>query len=140
MVKRGKSLASSVRSSQEDSAPVLNTETDSYAKVIETRGKGQFLVSLPGALQVLVYMPPKFRNALWIRRGSYVIIRQYPQDQNSTGSNELVHVLSGEQIKEIKREGRWPEEFKTDFGVVEESEEDEVSEVESSEYEYENEE
>lgn len=138
---RGRSLASSVRSSQEDSAPVLDPKTDSYAKVIETRGKGQFLVSLPTtAEQVLVYMPPKFRNALWIRRGSFIIIRMYCDEQNSSSSsksNELLHVLSGEQIKEIKREGGWPEEFKTDFGhVEEESESDQSEQSESEEYEY----
>lgn len=133
-------MASSVRSSQEDSAPVLDPKTDSYAKVLETRGKGQFLVSLPNSAQVLVYMPPKFRNALWIRRGSFIIIRMYCDEQNvssAAASNELVHVLSGEQIKEIKREGGWPEEFKTDFSFMSEEEEEhsEQSDLES-EYEY----
>ena len=136
MVKRGRSLASSVRSSQENSAPILESKSDSYAKVIETRGKGQFLVSLPDSTQVLVYMPPKFRNALWIRRGSYIIIRQYPEDQQSSGSNELLHVLSGEQVKEIKKEGGWPEEFKTDFGVVESDDPEEEKDDIESEYEY----
>lgn len=134
MGKSFRSLASSVRSSQEDSAPLLNLETDSYAKVIETRGKGQFLVSLPNSsAQVLVYMPPKFRNTLWIRRGSYIIIRKYSDDQNSTtGSSEILHVLSNDQIKEIKKvQGNaWPEDFKTDFGVVSASE-SEADEIES---------
>lgn len=108
---RGRSLASSVRSSQEDSAPVLDPSTDYYAKVTESRGKGQFLVTLPGTeSDLLVYMPPKFRNALWIRRGSFVIVRRYEVDKG-----ELVHVLSPEQIKEIKREGKWPQEFTNEF-------------------------
>jgi probable RNA-binding protein EIF1AD len=114
----------------------LESKSDSYAKVIETRGKGQFLVSLPDSTQVLVYMPPKFRNALWIRRGSYIIIRQYPEAQQSSGSNELLHVLSGEQVKEIKKEGGWPEEFKTDFGVVESDDPEEEKDDIESEYEY----
>lgn len=99
-------MASSVRSSQENSAPELDLQTDSYAKVSESRGKGQFLVTLPDASSLLVYMPPKFRNSLWIRRGSFVIIRRYPDD-----ANELMHVLSTEQIKEIKKGGGWPNGF-----------------------------
>ena len=133
---RGRSLASSVRSSQDDSAPVLIPQTDSYAKVVESRGKGQFLVSLPTTtttvtdtpVTLLAYMPPKFRNALWIRRGSFVIIRKYEEGINE--SNELVHVLSVEQIKEIKREGKWPKDFCT---VIEESECEESGESEGCE-------
>ena len=111
---RGRSLASSVRASQEDSAPALVPETDSYAKVVESRGKGQFLVTLPTSTDahsesLLVYMPPKFRNALWIRRGSFLIIRRY--DSSASSQNELLHVLSPDQIKEIKKDGGWPKEF-----------------------------
>lgn len=104
---RGRSLGSSIRSSQEDSAPQLNAETDLYAKVSESRGKGQFIVTLPDTTQHALYMPPKFRNALWIRRGSFVIVRQYPESKEL----ELMHVLVAEQIKELKREGKWPVEF-----------------------------
>lgn len=153
---RGRSLAASVRSSQEDSAPVLDPLTDFYAKVVESRGKGQFLVSLPKASDssessdaadssdvrssdtstnssstLLVYMPPKFRNALWIRRGSFVIVKKYEEDKG-----ELVHILSTEQIKEIRREGRWPKEFENEFifGDVSEEEDNMISEDSSDEY------
>lgn len=145
---RGRSLASSVRSSQEDSAPVLDPSTDFYAKVIESRGKGQFVVSLPkvsesnetsdsvstsipnSSATLLVYMPPKFRNALWIRRGSFVIIKKYEKDKG-----ELVHVLSTEQIKEIRKEGGWPKEYENEFTFksLEESD-DTISEDSSDEY------
>lgn len=124
---RGRSVSSSVRTSQDDSAPELDPLTDTYAKVIESRGKGQFLVVLlTSKREILVYMPPKFRNALWIRRGSYVIIRLFQQKldiESSTASTsssassstsataELVHVLSNDQIKEIKRDGGWPADF-----------------------------
>lgn len=124
---RGRSLASSVRSSQDDSAPALDpSSNDSYAKVTESRGKGQFLVCLPDnstTSSLLVYMPPKFRNALWIRRGSFVIVRRYEEDKG-----ELVHVLSPEQIKEIKRDGKWPQEFTNDFAFEYDSEDSEESE------------
>ena len=128
---RGRSLASSVRASQEDSAPELVPETDTYAKVVESRGKGQFLVSIEGGDCILVYMPPKFRNALWIRRGSFVIVRRY---EGSTSENELLHVLSPDQIKEIKREGKWPKEFTNE--ILFESEESEHSESAESNDEY----
>ena len=134
MVKRGKSMASSVRISQEDSAPLLNPEMDSYAKIIESRGKGQFLVSLPSgttkviddpdagsstdASTMLIYMPPKFRNALWVRRGSFVIIRKY-DDQNHA---ELLHVLTAPQVKEIKKAGGWPRDFTNEVMVMEDDE------------------
>lgn len=101
-------MASSVRSSFEDSAPELNPSTDQYAKVIESRGKGQFQVTLPEDTTLhTLYMPPKFRNALWIRRGSFVIVRRYSESKEL----ELMHVLTGEQVKELKREGKWPKEF-----------------------------
>ena len=135
---RGRSLASSVRSSQEDSAPLVDDpSTDFYAKVIESRGKGQFLVSLPSteskSTTMLVYMPPKFRNALWIRRGSFVIVKKYEEDKG-----ELVHVLSTEQIKEIKRDGKWPKEFENDFDFEDDDNDDMISEENTDEYESEN--
>lgn len=134
MVKRGKSLASSVRISQEDSAPILNPEMDSYAKIIESRGKGQFLVSLPSrntkdtnsaaALDgtdtdtILIYMPPRFRNALWIRRGSFVIIRKYDDQSHA----ELLHILTPPQVKEIRKAGGWPGDFTNEVMVMEDDE------------------
>lgn len=125
---RGRSLASSVRSSQEDSAPQLNPETDFYAKVSESRGKGQFVVSLPDTTVHHLYMPPKFRNALWIRRGSFIIIRRYTESNEL----ELLHVLSVDQIKELKKEGKWPVEF---FIPVLESESEELKSESESESE-----
>ena len=141
---RGRSLASSVRASQEDSAPELVPETDAYAKVVESRGKGQFLVSLPTTTStstgLLVYMPPKFRNALWIRRGSFVIIRRYTSTSSATAGstadstdNELLHVLSPDQIKEIKRNGDWPKEFTNE--VISSSESEDCEEESDSECE-----
>ena len=45
-----------------------------------------------------------------------MIVRRYEE-----GKGELVHVLSGEQVKEIKREGGWP--FADEFAFEEENDE-----------------
>ena len=123
-------MGSSIRSSQDDSAPLLDVKTDSFAKVVESRGKGQFLVSLPDSTEILVYMPPKFRNALWIRRGSFIIIRRYSEE-----GSEILHVLSGDQIKEIKRDGKWPSEYQNPIEPEEEEDEKEECEYEDVEEE-----
>ncbi|KAI8845550.1 hypothetical protein BC829DRAFT_419475 [Chytridium lagenaria] len=102
-----------------DACPRPLEENRYVGRVVEIRGGGLYEVMtaylVEGGIDgektyeernELVRLPSKFRNAVWIKRGSFAII-QYLTSKTKV-SGEIVHVLRPEHIKELKSEGLWP--------------------------------
>lgn len=90
-------------------APDL-AENQFIGRIEESRGKGMFVVQISGGKNILADLAPRFKNALWIHRGTFVIL----QVESSTAEGErgsIESVLNKEQIKDLKRLNRWPVEF-----------------------------
>ncbi|CAE6429901.1 unnamed protein product [Rhizoctonia solani] len=71
------------------------------------RGGSQFEV-WDGESNWLAELPKRFRNTIWVRRGSYVLV---DTTHGSTGSNikgEITFVLQKDHISELKKRGEWP--------------------------------
>lgn len=79
------------------------------ARVLNGRGNNLHEVQLPSREQFLVSMPTKFRRNVWIKRGDFVIIE--PIEEGNKVKAEIVHILYSKQIKYLKKEGMWPQEF-----------------------------
>ncbi|KAJ3071554.1 putative RNA-binding protein eif1ad [Quaeritorhiza haematococci] len=60
---------------------------------------------------ILVALPARFKNLVWLKRGSYVIIDATLNNTKVVG--EIVHVLFPDQIKQLKNKGLWPKSFET---------------------------
>ncbi|KAJ2783490.1 putative RNA-binding protein eif1ad [Coemansia interrupta] len=60
----------------------------------------------------LVQMPPKFRNVVWVKRGSYVLADLSEQFTEKIGG-EVAMVLMASQVKHLKQTGQWPSEYET---------------------------
>ena len=65
-------------------------------QVIEADEKTSYLVS----------MPTKFRKNVWIKRGDFCVIEEIEEGDKVKG--EIVRILYKEQIRDLKKEKKWP--------------------------------
>jgi probable RNA-binding protein EIF1AD len=56
-----------------DPPPEL-TPTQHISKVIRIHGNALYTVNLPSNTELLVELPIRFRNSIWVRRGGFVLI------------------------------------------------------------------
>lgn len=70
----------------------------------------------------IAVLPTRFKNAIWVRRGGFLIVGDESSEPSSTSSASSVansdkarfrveHILFPEQIKHLKTRGLWPVEF-----------------------------
>lgn len=76
------------------------TENQCIARVIKATGNSIYLLELPDKKQILVEMPAKFRSAIWVKRGSFVLV-------DLKGSEERDNKLSGEIVNIVRDEKAW---------------------------------
>lgn len=86
--------------------PEVITETQSIARVVKAAGNNLYLCSLPNTKEVLVELPSRFRNTIWIKRGGYVLIDTKDGDarDNKLGG-EILNVVRDE--REWRKEAYW---------------------------------
>eukprot|EP01116_Phalansterium_solitarium_P017164 TRINITY_DN415_c0_g1_i1.p2 TRINITY_DN415_c0_g1~~TRINITY_DN415_c0_g1_i1.p2 ORF type:complete len:190 (+),score=66.97 TRINITY_DN415_c0_g1_i1:128-697(+) len=89
-------------------------ETETIAKVVELRGSNICCVLYPDGERVLAQIPNRFSKLIWIKRGSYVIVKQPPNITNYKVRALVEHILFADQIKHIKSLNLWPAEFTDD--------------------------
>ena len=72
----------------------------------------------------IALLPTRFKNAVWVRRGGFLIVGDESSDTNVSSSSSSIstvdkvrfrieHILFPEQIKHLKTRGLWPSEFET---------------------------
>ncbi|KAI8816423.1 uncharacterized protein EV422DRAFT_545955 [Fimicolochytrium jonesii] len=83
------------------------------AKILNNKGGGNYEVALPNTVHsATVSMPQKFRNVVWVKRGSYVLVELGGEESRAARvDGEILHVLMPDQVKHIKNQGLWPSEF-----------------------------
>ncbi|KAL7752221.1 hypothetical protein RI367_002266 [Sorochytrium milnesiophthora] len=104
------------------------TASQVIARVVGPRGNNLHDVILPTAeqSQVLVELPPRFRNIIWVKRGHYVIVEpfaatateQEPEVAKSAAPTHRIygtieHVIYPNAIKALRKSGAWPTAFDT---------------------------
>ncbi|KAI9017735.1 putative RNA-binding protein EIF1AD-like protein [Gaertneriomyces semiglobifer] len=94
------------------SHPVPTNPAQYIAKVIENRGTSHEVVLSRDRAgeKVLVSLPTRFRKSIWIKKGNYAIIEIDSQPTTKI-VGEIVHVLLPDNVKYLKSENLWPEEF-----------------------------
>jgi probable RNA-binding protein EIF1AD len=83
--------------------PPALTATQSIARVIKAEGNSLYSCSLPNQKTVLVELPSRFRNTIWIKRGGYVLI-----DSKEASARE--NKLDGNIINVVRDEHMWRKE------------------------------
>ncbi|KAH7343923.1 hypothetical protein B0J17DRAFT_644535 [Rhizoctonia solani] len=79
----------------------------SVCRVGVARGGSQFEV-WDGESTQLAELPKRFRNTVWVRRGSYVLMDTTHETTGSNVKGEITFVLQKNHITELKKRGEWP--------------------------------
>ncbi|KAK6035822.1 putative translation initiation factor eIF-1A [Cooperia oncophora] len=84
-------------------------EGDIIAQVKNTRGNNLHEIEDENGETYVASMPSKFRKAIWIRRGQFVVLR--PIEEGDKVKAEIEHVLDEENILYIRSMNKWPARF-----------------------------
>ncbi|KAJ1308516.1 hypothetical protein OPQ81_004220 [Rhizoctonia solani] len=79
----------------------------SICRVGVARGGSQFEVS-DGESTWLAELPKRFRNTVWVRRGSHVLVDTTHGSAGSNIKGEITFVLQKDHITQLKKRGEWP--------------------------------
>jgi probable RNA-binding protein EIF1AD len=93
-------LATALESS---TPPTTLSLTQAIARVVNAAGNNLYSVELPSGKTLLVEMPSRFRNTIWVKRGGYVLI-----DTNSSGDRD--NKLNGGIVNVVRDEKDWRKE------------------------------
>lgn len=80
--------------------PDALTDAQSIARVVVAAGKNLYHVESPSNEKLLVELPARFRNAIWIKRGSFVVV-----DNSTQGERE--NKIYGEIVNVVRNEKDW---------------------------------
>lgn len=84
-------------------------DNQKLAKVVKSRGNHLYEVRTAENEHFLASMPSKFRNTIWIKQGSIVIVESIEEGNKVKG--EIVNVLLKEQVKQLKKNEKWLNDF-----------------------------
>ena len=86
---------------EETSNPPANLEpTQAIARVSKGEGKNLYSVELPSGTSLLVELPARFRSAIWIKRGGFVLV-------DTTTFDDRKNKLDGEIVNVVREEKQW---------------------------------
>jgi probable RNA-binding protein EIF1AD len=83
--------------------PTALTATQSVAQVLRATGNSLYFCNLPDKTEILVELPSRFRNTIWIKRGGYVLV-----DTKDAGARE--NKIDGEIVNVVRDEREWRKE------------------------------
>jgi probable RNA-binding protein EIF1AD len=83
--------------------PTALTASQFIAKVLKATGNSLYSCSLPDKREILVELPSRFRNTIWIKRWGYVLV-----DTKDAGVRE--NKIDGEIINVVRDEREWRKE------------------------------
>lgn len=82
------------------SPPALLEQGQTIACVLKAEGNNLYSVDLPDRTRLLVELPARFRSAIWIKRGGYVLV-------DTTTFEDRANKLDGEIVNVIRDEKLW---------------------------------
>ncbi|GMK59724.1 hypothetical protein CspeluHIS016_0803300 [Cutaneotrichosporon spelunceum] len=75
------------------------------------QGSNQFATEIAGEPK-LVDMPARVRRTAFAARGAFAIVQLYPaSDSDDRVAGEIVHVVTGTEVREWRKAGEWPKAF-----------------------------
>lgn len=83
--------------------PPSLTSTQSIARVIKAAGNSLYSCTLPNGKEILVELPSRFRNTIWIKNGGYVLV-------DTKDANVRENKIAGEIENVVRDEREWRKE------------------------------
>lgn len=100
----GKPKRNILAAAAETSTPPPNlTSTQTIARVVKAAGNSLYLCTIPNGKEVLVELPSRFRNTIWIKNGGYVLI-------DTKDANVRENKIEGEIQNVVRDEREWRKE------------------------------
>jgi len=96
-----------VAAAEETSTPPDSlTATQCIVKVVKAEGNNLYSCTLPNQKTVLVELPSRFRNTIWIKRGGFLLIdtKEAEVRQNKI-DGEIINVVRDEHL--WRKESYW---------------------------------
>lgn len=96
--------------SETQTPPPTLEPNHAIARVKQAAGNNLYHLTLPGGEACLAELPARFRNTIWIKRGSYVVVDTAAlanRDNKLTG--EIVNIVREEKV--WRKMPYWPQEF-----------------------------
>lgn len=91
---------------------------------MKATGNSLYSCTISSGTEVLVELPSRFRNTIWIKRGGYVLIDTKDAEvRENKIDGEIVNVVRDE--REWRKNPYWPKEFVKVASYPEDSDEDE---------------
>ncbi|RKF58242.1 S1-like domain-containing protein [Golovinomyces cichoracearum] len=91
--------------------PTSLSSTESIARIVRAEGNNIYSCSLPNQDSViLVELPSRFRNTIWLKRGGYVLI---DTKEATTRQNKIHGVISNiVRLEHLwRKQPYWPKQF-----------------------------
>lgn len=86
--------------------PDALTSTQSIVKVVKATGNNLYACTLPEGKEILVELPSRFRNTIWIKRGGYLLVDTKEADTRENKiDGEILNVVRDE--KEWRKQSYW---------------------------------
>lgn len=93
-----------VAAAEETSTPPSElTASQSIARIVKAEGNSLYSCSLPNQRSMLVELPSRFRNTIWLKRGGYVLI-------DTKEAEVRQNKIDGEIINVVRDEHMWRKE------------------------------
>ncbi|KAK9717402.1 hypothetical protein K7432_006240 [Basidiobolus ranarum] len=86
------------------------TANQIFARVVGPRGQNLHEVELTDGKQVLVSLPSKYRNLVYVKRGHFVIVEPCEHTDTKIFA-DIVQVLFPNHVKDLTTRGLFPPEF-----------------------------
>jgi probable RNA-binding protein EIF1AD len=71
--------------------------TQHIVRISKPHGNSLYTVELPSKSELLVELPTKFRNAVWVRRGGFVMIETEGHSEGKV-NGEILDVIRDEKM------------------------------------------
>lgn len=79
------------------------------ARVVQIHGKDLYTVQTPDSSALLVELENRFRNAVFVKRGGYVLVDTSTTDRPNKIQGTIVNIVRNE--KAWRKQPYWPQEF-----------------------------
>lgn len=96
-----------IRNIIDDELPEL-TDDQFICQITETRGGGLYICNTPlQTTEMLVSLPSKFNNIQFIKRGSWVVVEEYHENDGGKVGGVIQFILKPNDVKVLKGQGKW---------------------------------
>ncbi|KAK3988472.1 hypothetical protein QBC44DRAFT_99888 [Cladorrhinum sp. PSN332] len=88
------------------------TDSQSIARVVKAEGNNLYTCELPNKKTFMFELETRFRNAIFIKRGGYVLVDVASSEERPAGSKvvgEIINVVRDEKL--WRKQPYWPAKF-----------------------------